>query len=379
MNTFQALQIQETLIAGLHKDTIVEPTEVQQKTIPMVMENQDLLATAATGSGKTLAYVLPAFNRIEPDSKALHTLVLAPTHELVVQINTVIKQLAKNSETPVRSTTLVGGVNIKRQIEALKSKPQIVVGTPGRVLELIKMKKVKAHQVKTVVIDEADKLLADSNHDTVKAIVKTTLRDRQLLAFSASLHPATQTRAEALMKDPTIVNLTTTKQNTDIQHLCMVVERRKKVIALRKLLHAIQPEKALVFINRNELIQEVVSKLNYHQIKAVGIFGNATKPERKKALDSFKNGKSKVLIASDLLARGLDVKGVTHVINLDLPADVNEYIHRAGRTGRAGQEGTSISLIDENEVNYLMAVERRFQIEFTVMELSQGQFIEREE
>ena len=379
MNKFNDFQIQENLIEGLHKETIVNPTQVQEKAIPLALNNQDLLATAATGSGKTLAYILPAFERIDPSSKALHTLVLAPTHELVVQINTVIKRLAKNASTPIRSTTLVGGVNIKRQIEALKSKPQIIVGTPGRVLELIKMKKVKAHQVKTIVIDEADKLLADSNHETVKAIVKTTLRDRQLVAFSASLHSNTQARAEAMMKDASIINLTSTETNTNIDHLCMIVDRRKKIIVLRKLLHAIQPEKALVFINRNEMVQEVVSKLNYHQVKTEGIFGNATKPERKKALDAFKSGKSKVLIASDLLARGLDLKGLTHVINLDLPEDLNEYIHRVGRTGRAGQAGTALSLIDEREINDLLAVERHFDVEFTVMELSRGKFIEREE
>lgn len=379
MNTFNDFQIQENLIEGLHKETIINPTQVQEKAIPLALNNQDLLATAATGSGKTLAYVLPAFERIDPSSKALHTLVLAPTHELVVQINSVIKRLSKNASIPIRSTTLVGGVNIKRQIEALKSKPQIIVGTPGRVLELIKMKKVKAHQVKTIVIDEADKLLADSNHETVKAIVKTTLRDRQLVAFSASLHSNTQARAEAMMKEASIINLTSTETNTNIDHLCMIVDRRKKIIALRKLLHAIQPEKALVFINRNEMVQEVVSKLNYHHVKTEGIFGNATKPERKKALDAFKSGKSKVLIASDLLARGLDLKGLTHVINLDLPEDLNEYIHRVGRTGRAGQAGTAISLIDEREINDLLAVERHFDVEFTVMELSHGKFIEREE
>lgn len=379
MNTFQTFEIQKNLIEGLHKEAIVTPTEVQQKTIPLALQNSDILATAATGSGKTLAYVLPAFERIDPNSKELHTMILAPTHELVVQINDVIKSLAKNASTPVRSTTLVGNVNIKRQIEALKAKPQIVVGTPGRVLELIQMKKLKSHQAKTIVIDEADKLLADSNHETVSAIVKTTLRDRQLLAFSASLQPSTQMRAESLMKEATVINLTTEKPNTDIQHLCMVVERRKKIIALRKLLHAVKPERALVFINRNELVQEVVSKLNYHQIKTEGIFGNATKQERKKALDAFKSGKSQVLVASDLLARGLDLKNLTHVINLDLPNEVNEYIHRVGRTGRAGQAGTAISLITEHEINYLMAVERRFQIEFTVMELSRGKFIEREE
>ncbi len=379
MKTFRAFQIQNTLIEGLHKENISEPTAVQEAAIPIALQNLDLLATAATGSGKTLAYLLPAFERIDTNSKELNTLILAPTHELVVQINTVIKRLAKNSNTSLRSTTIVGNVNIKRQLEALKAKPQIIVGTPGRVLELIQMKKLKAHQVKTIVIDEADKLLSDSNHKNIQAIIKTTLRDRQILAFSASLHPTTQARATAMMKDPTVIDLSAEKPNLDINHFCLVVERRKKIITLRKLLHAVQPKKALVFINRNELIQEVVDKLNYHHIKAEGVFGNATKVERKAALDAFRSGKSTVLIASDLLARGLDLPELTHVINLDLPSEVNEYIHRAGRTGRAGNKGTAISLVSENEINFLMGVEKKFDIEFEVKELSRGQLIDRAE
>jgi superfamily II DNA/RNA helicase len=379
LKTFHAFEIKETLIEGLHKENITEPTSVQKAAIPVALKNLDLLATAATGSGKTLAYLLPAFARIDETSKELNTLILAPTHELVVQINAVIKRLAKNSEVPIRSTTILGNVNIKRQLEALKAKPQIIVGTPGRVLELIQMKKLKAHQVKTIVIDEADKLLADSNLKTVQAIIKTTLRDRQLLAFSASLHPTTQQRAIAMMKEPTLIDLSAEVPDLDIEHFCLVIERRKKIDTLRKLLHAVQPKKALVFINRNELIQEVVDKLNHHHIKAEGIFGNATKVQRKAALDAFRSGKSTVLIASDLLARGLDLPELTHVINLDLPAEVNEYIHRAGRTGRAGKHGTAISMVTENEINFLMGVERKFGIEFEVKELSRGQLIDQAE
>ncbi len=379
MKTFHAFEIKENLIEGLYKENITEPTAVQEAAIPVALQNLDCLATAATGSGKTLAYLLPVFERVDTNSKELNTLILAPTHELVVQINMVIKRLAKNSDTALRSTTIVGNVNIKRQLEALKAKPHIIVGTPGRVLELIQMKKLKSHQAKVIVIDEADKLLADSNIKTVQAIIKTTLRDRQLLAFSASLHPTTQERAIAMMKEPTVIDLSAEKPNLDIEHFCLVVERRKKIDTLRKLLHAVQPKKALVFINRNELIQEVTDKLNFHHIKAECIYGNASKVERKAALDAFRSGKSTVLIASDLLARGLDLPELSHVINLDLPAEVNEYIHRAGRTGRAGNKGTAISMVTENEINFLEGVERKFDIEFEVKELSRGQLIDREE
>lgn len=376
MKTFKALDINEKVVEGLQKEGITSPTTIQKETITLAIENKDIIAEAVTGSGKTLSYLLPSFERIDVDSKELHTIVLAPTHELVVQINNVIKSLAKSSDYPVRSTTIIGEVNIKRQIENLKSKPHIIVGTPGRVLELIKMKKIKAHQVKTIVIDEADKLLSDNNIDTVKAVIKTTLRDRQILVFSASINKIAIDRATELMKEPQLINISDEKVNVDIEHLCVITYQRDKINSLRRLIHATKPTKAIVFINKNDLIQEVVTKLNYHKINAVGIFGNATKADRKKALDAFKSGKSNILVASDLVARGLDLQDITHVINLDVPVNLNEYIHRVGRTGRAGKKGTAISIITENEIQFLMKIEELNGIEFEAKTIYEGKLID---
>lgn len=378
MKTFENLKLSSDLIKGLAKDKIEMPTDIQSQAIPTAMAHKDLIAQAETGSGKTLAYVLPSFEKIDTNSKDLHTIVLAPTHELVVQINNVIKKLASDSGRPVRSTTIIGQVNKKRQIEALKKKPHIIVGTPGRVLDLIKMKKIKAHQVKTVVIDEADKLLSDDNITTVMDVIKTTLRDRQLMVFSASLPDEAVKRATAFMNEPELVNVEISSVNNDIEHLCILSERRDKIKNLRKLIHAVKPTKAIVFINRNELVQEVTMKLSYHKIKAVGIFGNATKAERKAILDSFKSGKANVLVASDLVARGLDLSDITHVINLDVPEDLNEYTHRSGRTGRAGAKGTSITLVTEKEIPLLLKIEKMTGIEFDAKALYKGQLVEPE-
>ena len=378
MGTFKELNITEKLIMGLQKESITIPTKIQSETIELAIDNNDIIAEAITGSGKTLSYVLPAFERIDTESKDLHTIILAPTHELVLQINNVIKTLAKNADFPVRSTTIIGEVNIKRQLESLKQKPHIVVGTPGRVIELIKMKKLKAHQVKTIVIDEADKLLSDDYLQTIKDIIKTTLRDRQLLVFSASINDIAMSRATELMKEPKLINITAEKMNNSIEHLCVVVERRDKMDVLRQLIYATKPVKAIVFINKNNLIQEVVSKLVHHKIKAVGIYGNATKLDRKKTLDAFKSGKANVLIASDLVARGLDIQDITHIINLDLPVTLDEYIHRVGRTGRAGKKGTAISIVTESEVKFLMKLEKVNNIEFDVKELHNGKLVDAE-
>lgn len=379
MKNFKEYGLDDCLIEGLKIDGIVEPTTVQDETIEMILEGKDVIAEAVTGSGKTLAYLLPSFQKIDTSSKELHTMVICPTHELALQVNNVIKALAKSSGKEVRSATIFGEVNIRRQVEALKAKPHIVVGTPGRMLELIKMKKLKAHQVKTIIIDEADKLLSDNNIDSVKAVIKTTLRDRQLCIFSASISNEAIDHAEKMMKEPTLIQLEDQKVNADISHICVLAEQRDKINTVRKIIHAVKPKKAIVFINRNEMVQEVESKLKYHKIEAVGMFGNARKADRKKSLDAFKSGKANVLIASDLAARGLDLQDISHIINLDIPVNLNEYVHRAGRTGRAGKKGTSISIIAEREINSMMKIERMHNIEFKVMEVRDGKLLEPKE
>lgn len=364
METFKFLKIRDTIIEGLNKEGITTPTAIQKQTIHHALDNEDLIAEAITGSGKTLCYVLPSFEKIDTSSKELHTLILAPTHELVVQINNVVKNLAKDSNHPIRSTPILGEVNIKRQIESLKSKPHIIVGTPGRVLELIKLKKIKAHQIKTVVIDEADKLLSQNYIETTKSVIKTTLRDRQIMVFSASINQQSIHKAMDLMKEPKIIKLVNKEINTNIEHLCIVTYQRDKINTLRRLINATKPVRAIVFINKNELIQEVVTRLNFHKINTVGLFGNMTKSERKSSLDSFRGGKAQILVASDLVARGLDLENISHVINLDIPPALNEYIHRVGRTGRANNSGTAVSIITEREIEILIKLEELYGLEF---------------
>ncbi len=379
MNDFLSLNIDSNIINGLTKMNISKPTDIQIATIPSITEHKDVIGEAITGSGKTLAYLLPIIQKIPTDSKELHAIILAPTHELVVQINQVIKTVVQSSQITTSSATIVGNVNIKRQVDALKNKPNIIVGTPGRVLELIKMKKVKAHQVKTIVLDEGDKLLSDHYYGPINSIIKTTLRDRQLLLFSASVSDEILFRANEIMTDPEVIKLKNERINQDISHYCILSDRRDKMDLLRKLIHAIEPKKAIVFINRNNLIQEVVLKLNHHKIKSAGIFGNASKLDRKKELDQFRKGTANILVASDLAARGLDLENISHVINLDIPENLDEYTHRVGRTGRAGNKGIAISIVTEREIPQLMKIEKKNNISFDVKELSHGKLIDPEE
>jgi superfamily II DNA/RNA helicase len=376
-NTFESLGVASNLVEGLKKSSITVPTDIQTAVIPAALQNKDIIGQSQTGSGKTLAYLLPIFHKIDAGKREMQAIILAPTHELVMQIDKVISTLSQNSGAGVTSTTIIGDVNIKRQIEKLKEKPHIIVGSTVRILELIKQKKISAHTVKTIVLDEADRLLKDESLPSVKDVIKTTLRERQLMVFSASVDERTLKTAEVLMKEPEIIKLEQTFEiNPNISHMFIVTEERDKLETLRKAVAAEKPEKAIVFLNRGEDIEVTTLKLQYHHFKCYGLYGNATKEERKKALEDFRNGKLQLLIASDLGARGLDVKGVTHIFNLSLPRDSKEYLHRVGRTGRAGEKGKAISIVTKREMNYLKDYEKHFNISVEEKELFKGQLLD---
>ncbi|ERJ11355.1 DEAD/DEAH box helicase [Haloplasma contractile] len=364
-NTFNNLKINPALVKGLEKQNIQIPTEIQDKVIPVALENKDLIGRSQTGSGKTLAYLLPIYEKVDAGKRENQAIILTPTAELAVQVENQIKLLSKNSEIPVSSSTIIGKVKIKRQIETLKKeKPNIIVGTTGRIFELIKAKKIKAHTVKTIVIDEADRMVDKNNLNDVKNIIKTTQKDRQLMMFSASITERTKEIGNDLMKEPVIIEAKQQRVSSTINHLYITCpQQRDKNETLRKLITALQPERAIVFLNKSELIEATTNKLQHHDIEAFNISGSATKEERQLALQHFRNGKINILVSSDLSARGLDIEGLTHIINLDLPQDPNVYLHRVGRTGRKGQEGTAISIIAEHERNWLQNYEQKLKID----------------
>lgn len=374
--TFNSLNLKAEIVEGLNKQSITIPTPIQAEAIPVILNHQDLIAQSHTGSGKTLAFLAPLFQNIDPTKREMQVLILAPTHELVMQIDTQIKLLATNSSLPITSTTIIGGANIDKQIKKLKEKPHIVTGSCGRILELIKKKKITAHTIKTIVLDEADSLLDNTNTHTIQDIIKATLRDRQLLLFSASISDNTLSLAQGLMKEPVIVRTTDqAEMNPNIEHYYLVGAKRDKFELLRKLIVAENPERALIFVNQNDSMQEMAEKLNYHQKETFIMRGNIQKEDRKRALDAFRSGKIKLLISSDLTARGLDIPEVTHVIHLDCPANPNEYLHRSGRTARGTASGKSICIITEKDLSTLKKYQKKFDIAFTEMKVSHGAFI----
>lgn len=375
--SFEGLGLNIDLINSLEKQDIKIPTDIQAKVIPLALENKDIIAKSQTGTGKTLAYLLPIFQKIDSEKKEMQCIILAPTHELVMQIDREIQLLSENCQINVTSCNIIGDVNMSRQIDKLKEKPHIIVGSPGRIFELIKKRKIASHTIKTIVIDECDKLLDKNNISKVKDIIKTTMRDRQLMAFSASINEAALSSAASLMKEPSIIKIQNEILNTNVQHMYFLSEQRDKFELLRKIIASESPKKSLIFINKPMEIEFIVSKLQYHHISCYGLYGNAGKEERKKALADFRNGKIQFLVASDIAARGLDVKDITHIFNLDLPEDPEEYLHRVGRTGRMNKAGITISIITKSDLSTIKKYENKFNLEIKEKYIFKGKIIDK--
>ena len=376
--SFETLLNHEALAQALAKMNITEPTDIQAQVIPHMLEGRDVIGQAHTGSGKTLAYLCPILMQIDPNAKQVQALILAPTHELVMQIYRLAVQLCKDAELDIRCMSIIGEANINNQITKLKEKPQLIVGTPGRVLDLIKKKKVNCQTIRTVIIDEMDNLLDNTNQETMQNIIKSMLRDRQLAAFSATASAHTLELLKNHMHDPVeIVSKAEVRMNPNIEHFYLIGEQRDKFVLLRKLLHALdeEAERILIFMNDGPELDFLVDKLNYHKIRTYSLHGIVDKEERQKAMDEFRRGKIKILVSSDLAARGLDIPDITHVINMDFPAEPNEYIHRSGRTARGERTGQCYSLVNPKELAALRIYQRDFEIEVKPVHLVKGKIL----
>ena len=375
--TFAQIGINPALISGMEKADITFPTRIQAEVIPAALAGKDIIGQSATGTGKTLAFLLPLFQKIDATKREMQAIILAPTHELAMQIFHEAELLAKNAAIPVRAASLIGDVNIARQIDKLKERPHIIVGSSGRILELIQKRKINAQTVKTIVLDEADRLLDDNNRSGVEAIIKTTQKDRQLMLFSATVTSAAMARAKEWLKDPAVFFVQAeTAVPSDITHMYFLTEARDKMEILRKLLASLKLERVLVFINTSEAIGETVAKLTYHGIATAGLHGSSVKSDRQEALEAFRTGRVKVLVASDLAARGLDISGVECVVNLELPENPQAYLHRAGRTGRAGQKGMVFSIVERREEKQIAGLQKKLQIRLLPKHMARGKVVD---
>jgi superfamily II DNA/RNA helicase len=338
-------------------------TPIQTKAIPVIVEGKDIMAESPTGTGKTLAYLLPLLEKIDPEKKSPQALILASSRELVMQINEEIRIWSEGSG--ITGAAFIGGANVKRQLDKLKKRPQVIAGTPGRIYELIAQKKLKMHEVKTIVLDEGDQLIIPEHMGTINNIIKTTLKDRQIMVFSATLPEETEKAARGFMNEPEMIKVDKNeKMESKVDHLYFVVERREKSKILEKITR-LEDVKALAFLNDIAELSVLHEKLSYKGIEMGVLHGESNKVDREKALRKLRSGKSPMLIATDVAARGLDIKGLTAVVHIDMADNIEQYIHRSGRTGRAGADGTVISIVTEREERELKKMARELEIPLT--------------
>ncbi|PLR92992.1 DEAD/DEAH box helicase [Bacillus halotolerans] len=347
-----------------------KPTPVQEQAAQLIMEGKDVIAESPTGTGKTLAYALPVLERIKPDQKHPQAVILAPSRELVMQIFQVIQDWKTGSE--LRAVSLIGGANVKKQVEKLKKNhPHIIVGTPGRVFELIQAKKLKMHEVKTIVLDETDQLVLPEHRETIKQIIKTTLRDRQLLCFSATLKKETEDVLRDMTQEHEVLKVERSKAEAGkVKHQYIICDQRDKVKLLQKLsrLHGMQ---ALVFVRDIGNLSVYAEKLAYHHVDLGILHSEAKKMERAKIIKAFEQGEFPLLLATDIAARGLDIENLPYVIHADIP-DEDSYVHRSGRTGRAGKEGNVLSLVTRMEESKLKKMAKKLGVELSEAVYSGG-------
>ncbi|SHH56301.1 Superfamily II DNA and RNA helicase [Sporobacter termitidis DSM 10068] len=374
---FEALGLSKDIIAGLALQGIDTPTAVQELAIPEIIENKNIVIQSETGSGKTLAYLLPLYARQKTIEPVMQVIVVVPTHELAMQVHHQVQTLSKNSGMPVKSTVIFGDVNIRSQIEKLKEKPQIIIGTAGRLIELIQLRKITAHTIATVVVDEADRMLDINNIERVKTILKAVMRDTQIIMVSASIPDKTLKLAEEIAKSPEIVRTGRKLEIPEnIRHQYIVVEARDKVDTLRKLMNILGPKRALAFINSTLDIDIATEKLKYHKMNAASLQGRSSKEDRQRALAGIASGKLRLLVATDIAARGLHIDDVEIVFSVSMPEDPLDYLHRAGRTGRGGAPGLSISIVTKQEVPLITKYQNAFHISMTKIQMHEGKIVE---
>ncbi len=368
---FESLNIEDKYLEILRGNQIFTPTEIQEKAIPIISEGKNLIAQSQTGTGKTLAYLLPILQKIDVSKKELQAVVIVPTRELSMQISREVEMLTHDKQ--IISQSLIGGAAVKRQIEKLRLHPHIIVGTPGRMIELIKIKKLKMHFVKTIVVDEVDQVFDLGSMNEVEDIFKSTLKERQIVFFSATIPDAVQEIAKRWMNDFVHIAINPAQRTAEnLEHFYFLCESRDKVDTLRKLIRLFEPKSAIVFVNEIDHIAEVEEKLKYGHISAASLYGDADKVQRAKTLNGFREGVFQVLVATDVAARGLDIKEVSHVINFDPPMDADHYVHRVGRTGRMGLSGTALSIITNQEEFIMKKFSKALQIEITLKGMYKG-------
>ena len=355
---FEELQLDERIIRAITEMGFEEASPIQAQAIPVVMDGRDMIGQAQTGTGKTAAFGIPLLEKVDPKSKKLQAIVLLPTRELAIQVAEELRRFAKFMHG-VKVLPIYGGQDIVKQIRSLKDGTQIVVGTPGRVMDHMRRKTIRVDEVQTVVLDEADEMLNMGFLEDMETILSQLPETRQTLMFSATMPQAIVDIARKFQTDPVTVRVVKKELTVPkVTQYYYEVKPKNKVEVMCRLLDLYAPKLSIVFCNTKKQVDELVQALQGRGYFAEGLHGDLKQMQRDRVMDSFRNGHTEILVATDVAARGIDVGNVEAVFNYDIPQDDEYYVHRIGRTGRAGREGKAFSLVVGREVYKLRDIQR---------------------
>ena len=368
---FESLNLCQPLLKALDEIGYVTPTPIQEQAIPLLIEGNDMLGCAQTGTGKTAAFSLPILDAMAEDpwsgKPQIRVLMLCPTRELASQIRDNIEEYARHLD--IRSMVMFGGVSQRPQVKLLRQGVDILIATPGRLLDLMGQGHVDLSYVQFLVLDEADRMLDMGFIRDIRKILAQIPEDRQSLLFSATMPSSIVELSRDMLYEPVRVEVSPESSTVEaIEQSLMFVMKKDKRDLLTHLIRDENPEKVLVFSRTKHGCNRIVKQLAQDEIEALAIHGNKSQGAREKALGRFREGSLQVLVATDVASRGIDVSDISHVINLDLPNESEVYVHRIGRTGRAGQGGIAIAFCDENEGEYLRGIEKTIRQEIPVDE-----------
>ena len=374
--SFSDLGLRPELLRAVADSGYDTPTPIQREAIPVVLAGRDLMAGAQTGTGKTAAFVLPILQRLHEapvgvDRRAVRALILVPTRELALQVEESVRTYGAHA--PLRSVVVYGGASLPDQVRELEAGAEIVVATPGRLLDLVWRGTIDFGSVEFLVLDEADRMLDMGFIDDIRTIISLLPDERQSLLFSATFPDGIKRLTKALMRDPASVQVTPRNSaTTQVEHVVLRVESDQKRDVLSRLVRGGRVRSALVFVRTKLGADRLTNQLHRDGIRVAAIHGNKAQSQRIAALDDFKAGRVSVLVATEVAARGIDIDALPHVINYDLPRSAEDYVHRIGRTGRAGADGIAISLVSEAELPQLREIEQLMGRRIAVEDLPAG-------
>lgn len=368
---FDSLGLLPEMTRALEKKNIEWSTPVQAGCIPPMREWKDVIAKAPTGTGKTFAFGIPIIEHIDPESEEVQAVIMAPTRELAMQITAELRDLAVFM-SGIRVVCLYGGAPIGKQIDALKKKPQIVVATPGRLSDHMKRRTVRLDRVQTVVLDEADRMLDMGFSDDILTIAKGLPKDCQTIMFSATMPKKIEDLANSLLKDPVVVKLAVSKPAERIQQSAYVCYEPQKLGIIRDIFKKGDLKRVIIFSGKKTKVKEINRAFIRMHINSGEMHSDLTQAERDEIMFKFKSGQIDVLVATDIVARGIDIDDVSMVINYDVPHDVEDYVHRIGRTARADKAGVAITLVSDDDMYYFQQIEKFLEKRITKNPLPKG-------